>query len=159
MKLVLEKKDRIRMFEEGNKLPYDLLLLADETIDAIDQYIHDSEIYIYERGDETLAVYAYQMFDEESIEIKNIAVSKSNQDEGIGQKMLLDAVEKAKKRGFKYVLIGTSNAAFRQLYIYQKLGFEFYEIKKDYFTEKYHEPIIENGITLNHQLVLRKKLF
>ncbi|MBD0404355.1 GNAT family N-acetyltransferase [Flammeovirga sp. EKP202] len=158
MNLLLEKTDKIRLIQEGSKLPYDLLLLADETIEAIDKYIHDSEIYIYQRENETLGVYALQMFDGESIEIKNIAVSKTCQGEGIGQRMLLNAMEQAKDRGFKYILIGTSNAAFRQLYIYQKVGFEIYEVKKDFYTKNYSQQLIENGLPLNHMLVLRKQL-
>lgn len=158
MNLTLERKDKIRLIQEGSKLPYDLLLLADETIEAIDKYIHDSEIYVYERDGETLGVYVYQIFDGESIEIKNIAVSKKCQGEGIGQRMLLNAIEESKKRGFKYLLIGTSNAAFRQLYIYQKVGFEIFEIKKDFYTKNYSMDLVENGLPLNHMIVLRKQL-
>ncbi|OHX64722.1 GNAT family N-acetyltransferase [Flammeovirga pacifica] len=155
---VIQKKDKIKLFKEGQELPYHLLLLADETIEAIDKYIHQSEIYIYERDGETVGIYACQLMDGESLEIKNIAVSEDCQGEGIGQKLLTHAISNATKRGFKFLLIGTSNAAFRQLYLYQKMGFRFYKVLTDFFTKNYQQEIIENGLVLNDMLLLRKNL-
>ncbi|NLR91717.1 MULTISPECIES: GNAT family N-acetyltransferase [Flammeovirga] len=154
----IQTKGKIKLFKEGNELPYDLLLLADETIDAINKYIHDSEIYTYELEGETVGVYAYQLVGEDSIEIKNIAVSEKVQGEGIGQELLAHAIKNAKKRGFHYIFIGTANAAIKQLYVLQKMGFRFHEIRKNYYIEKYDQPMYEDGIQLNHQLVLRKEL-
>lgn len=35
----------IEKISDKDRIPYHLLLLADETIDAIDKYIHDAGIY------------------------------------------------------------------------------------------------------------------
>ncbi|ANQ51392.1 GNAT family N-acetyltransferase [Flammeovirga sp. MY04] len=153
-----QKKDRIKLFKADQELPYHLLLLADETIEAIDKYIHDSEIYIYERDQKTIGIYACQLLDGESLEIKNIAVSEEYQGEGIGQKLLSHAISNATKRGFKNLMIGTSNAAFQQLYIYQKMGFRFHKVLKDFFTDNYKKEIVENGLVLNDMLLLKKDL-
>jgi hypothetical protein len=40
----------IRLLEKDKKIPYDLLLLADETIEAINKYIQQSDIYVFERN-------------------------------------------------------------------------------------------------------------
>ena len=41
--------ESVRKLRTDEKIPYDLLLLADETIEAIDKCIEDSEIYILEK--------------------------------------------------------------------------------------------------------------
>jgi hypothetical protein len=42
-------KINIRQVRLDEKIPYDLLLLADETIEALDRYINDSDMYILEQ--------------------------------------------------------------------------------------------------------------
>ena len=36
---------------------------------------------------------------------------------------------------------------------YQKLGFNMTEIRRDYFTQNYPEPIWENGIQCKHMIM------
>ncbi len=64
----------IRPLQKDEEIPYNLLLLADETIDAINRYINDSEIFIFEKNNETIAIYVLQKISDDTIEIKNIAV-------------------------------------------------------------------------------------
>ena len=47
----------IRLLEKDKKIPYDLLLLADETIEAINKYIHQSDIYVLDRDNIIIAVF------------------------------------------------------------------------------------------------------
>ncbi len=72
--------------------------------------------------------------------------------------LLKDSFERATKRGFKEILIGTADIATKQLYLYQKVGFEIFDVKKDFFIEKYPEPIFENGVQLKDMWMLKKKL-
>lgn len=46
----------IRLLEKDKPIPYDLLLLADETIESIDKYIHQSDIYVLEQDKAMIAV-------------------------------------------------------------------------------------------------------
>lgn len=45
-----------RKLNQGNKIPYDLLVLADETIEAINKYIFDSDLYIVEQEDKVIGI-------------------------------------------------------------------------------------------------------
>ncbi|NMC77356.1 MAG: GNAT family N-acetyltransferase, partial [Candidatus Methanofastidiosa archaeon] len=60
----------IRQLQKDEEIPYDLLLLADETIEAINRYINDSEIFIFEKDNETIAIYVLQKISDYTIEIK-----------------------------------------------------------------------------------------
>jgi len=145
----------IRLLDKDKKIPYDLLLLADETIEAIDKYVHQSDIYVLERDNIVIAVFVLQAICSDTIEIKNIAVDTAFQGQGIGQGLLKDAINLAKEKGFKKIIIGTGDAGIKQLYLYQKVGFEIYDIKHRFFIDHFPEPIYENGIQLKHMIMLK----
>jgi N-acetylglutamate synthase-like GNAT family acetyltransferase len=148
----------IRLLEKNEKIPYDLLLLADETIEAINKYIHQSDIYVLDRDGVIIAVFALQTICSDTAEIKNMAVDTAFQGKGIGQELLKEAVNLAKEKGFKEIIIGTGDAGIKQLYLYQKVGFEIYAIKHRFFIDNYPEPIFENGIQLKHMIMLKMDL-
>jgi N-acetylglutamate synthase-like GNAT family acetyltransferase len=77
----------IRLLEKDMKIPYDLLLLADETIEAIKKYIHQSDIYVLDGDNTIIAVFVLQPICSDTVEIKNIAVDTTLQGQGIGQKL------------------------------------------------------------------------
>ncbi|HNR43602.1 MAG TPA: GNAT family N-acetyltransferase [Methanofastidiosum sp.] len=138
----------IRQLKKNEEIPYNLLLLADETVAAINRYINDSEIFIFEKDNKTLAVYALQKISDDTIEIKNIAVDTKHQRQGIGTLLLRDAISRAKAKGFKTIVIGTGDIAIKQLNLYQKKGFEIFDVKKGFYLDNYPEPIYENGVQL-----------
>jgi ribosomal protein S18 acetylase RimI-like enzyme len=148
----------VRLLDKDQQIPYDLLLLADETIDAINKYIHQSDIYVFDRDNIMIAAFVLQTISDDTVEIKNIAVDIAFQGLGIGQGLLKNAINLAKEKGFKKLIIGTGDAGIKQLYLYQKVGFEIYEIKHRYFIDNYPEPIFENGIQLKHMIMLKKDL-
>jgi aminoglycoside 6'-N-acetyltransferase I len=146
-----------RKLTKQESIPYHLLLLADETKEIIDRYAKDGEIYILESKSQIIAVYVLQVIDTERIEIKNIAVDRSYQGQGIGRFLLRDATKRAREKGYGTILIGTANGAIKQLYLYQKEGFDITAIKKNFFIDNYPEPIYENGILCKHMIMLEKK--
>ena len=148
----------IRQLQKDEEIPYNLLLLADETIEAINRYINDSEIFIFEKDNETIAIYVLQKISYDTIEIKNIAVDTKHQGQGIGKLLLRDAISRAKAKRFKTIVIGTGDAAPKQLYLYQKEGFEIFDIKKRFFLDNYPNPIYENGAQLKDMVMLKKEL-
>ena len=105
-----------------------------------------------------IAVFVLQTICSDTVEIKNIAVDTAFQGQGIGQGLLKDAINLSKEKGFKKIIIGTGDAGIQQLYLYQKVGFEIYDIKHGYFIDNYLEPIFENGIQLKHMIMLKKDL-
>ena len=153
-----KERQRIRQLGKDEKIPYDLLLLADETRQAIDKYVFDSEIYVLERENKIIAEYVLQPISSSEIEIKNIAVRTEYQGQGIGKLLLRDATSRAEEKGFKTIIIGTGDVATKQLYLYKKEGFEVFDVKKNFFIDNYSEPIYENEIQLKHMIMLKKEL-
>lgn len=147
-----------RRLQKEESIPYGLLLLADEEMQAIERYIHQSEIYVVERDDKTIGVYALYSIDEHTAEIKAIAVDEAYQNQGIGKLMLKDAEIRAQEKGFRELIIGTPTIAQKQLAIYKKAGFEWFDVKKDFFITWYSEPIFEDGVQLKDMAMLRKWL-
>ena len=150
----------IEKISDRDNLPYQLLLLADETTDAIDKYIYDSAVYIAKEnaGDEPIGVYALQQVNTATIEIKNMAVCKTFQNKGIGRLLINSAVAQAKEDGYSEIIVGTADAGTRQLRFYKNNGFEIFDIKKDFFVNHYPQPIYEYGTQLRDMIMLRKQI-
>ena len=149
---------KIKKLIVGEAIPYELLLLADETLESINRYIHNCDIFVYEIKEKLIAVYALQELDNDTVEIKNIAVVEEYQGNGIGKKLLQDASEKGIEKECKVILIGTGDASLKQLALYQKMGFEKFTTKENFFLNNYPEPIYENGIQLKHMIMLKRDL-
>lgn len=131
--------------EEIEKIPYDLLLLADPSKESVDDYINRGIIYGL-KTNEIIGVYVLIMTRPNTMELVNIAVKEKMQGKGIGKKLVLHAIQRAKEEGVKTLEIGTGNASLGQLALYQKCGFRIVGIDKDFFIKHYEEEIIENGI-------------
>ncbi len=130
--MIIDNFYTIRQLKSSEESPYQLLLLADETKEAIDRYIFESEIFVIEDKDEIIALYALRVINSTQIEIKNIAVRTDFQVQGIGSFLLNDAFVRAKISGFQSLLIGTGDASLRQLALYQRGGFKRYDVIKNF---------------------------
>lgn len=139
-------------------IPYDLLLLADPSIDAINKYFSRGYCYIAMHNDNIIATYVLYPLGENEIEIKNISVSEDFQRKGIGKQLLQHAESVARAKGFSLLIIGTSDTNSSPLKLYSKMGFEKYAIKKFFFTNNYPEPIYENGEQCIDMIMLKKQL-
>jgi aminoglycoside 6'-N-acetyltransferase I len=148
----------LRTLSPGEEIPYSLLLLADETKEAIDTYIHQSVISVLEHGKEMIAVCATAIISEGVMEIKNIAVRDDWQNKGVGYRFLLDIIDNAREQGYSELIICTADCAKKQLYLYQKVGFRISDIVQDYYRNHYPDPIIENGIELKDMVILKMYL-
>ncbi len=138
----------------GSELPYHLLLLADETKEAIDQYIFKSEIYLLHDGIENIAVMALYKNSDTELEIKNVAVIESYRNKGIGSILMDKAKKIAKENRYQKLTVGTSDTGFQQIRFYEKNGFIKNGILKDFFIENYPAPIYENGLQMKDMVLL-----
>jgi ribosomal protein S18 acetylase RimI-like enzyme len=144
--------------EKDDQTPYELLLLADPSKDLVDKYIKQSDTFIARQNEETLGIVVLFPLTEEMAEIKNIAVKPELQGRGIGSYLIENVVKVAAFKKYKSLVIGTANSSIGQLYLYQKLGFEIIEIRKNFFIDNYPEPIYENGLQAKHMLILTRRL-
>lgn len=151
-----QEPDRvIRKLLSGDEIPYNLLLLADETIEGIDRYIHESEVYVIENDERVIAGYVLFPVDSSVVEIKNIAVDSDYQGKGIGHRLLSDAIHRAREMGYGEIIIGTGDIATRQISLYESVGFTKYAVQKDYYVQIYPDPIYEQGVQLRDMVMLK----
>ena len=150
---------KIKKLHSKNDIPFHLLLLADETTEAIEKYIYDSDVYVVTGNElEPVAVFALYKISNSEIEIKNIAVAEAFRNKGIGSYMISEIKRIARMENFHSVIAGTPDCDLRQIKFYEQNGFIKYYIKKDFFVENYVEPIIENGIMLRDMIMLKSNL-
>lgn len=146
------------LLPSDSEIPYHLLLLADETKEAINQYIFSSDIYLLHDGTEDIAVIALYRKNNSELEIKNIAVIESYRSKGIGSILMNKAKEIAKENHYKTLTVGTSDTGFQQIRFYEKNGFIKSGVLKDFFIENYPAPIYENGLQMKDMVLLSHHL-
>lgn len=143
---------------KGAEIPYTLLLLADETTEAIDRYIFNSEIYLLHEESEEVAVMALYQNNDTELEIKNIAVIERYRSKGIGSILMNKAKEIARENGYKTLTVGTSDTGLQQIRFYEKNGFIKTGIRKNFFIENYPAPIYENELQMQDMIILEYTL-
>jgi ribosomal protein S18 acetylase RimI-like enzyme len=146
--------------QPGRSLPFHLFLLADETVEAIEKYIYNSDVYIVNQkdGKGTIAAFALYKISNAELEIKNIAISESLQGLGIGSSVINEIKKIAIANHYKRIIVGTPDNSSRLIHFYEKNGFTKYAMQKDFFIKNYSDPIIENGVTLRNMVMLKLDL-
>lgn len=147
-----------KKLNENESIPYELLLLADPSIDLINEYLKYSDVFVAKQNEKIIGVIVVLPLTAETAEIKNIAVDPEFQGKGIGSFLIVQVVQIALFNNQKNICISTANSSIGQLYLYQKLGFEITEIKRNFFLENYIDPIYENSIQAKHKVILKKIL-
>lgn len=147
-----------RKLTAQDKNPYELLLLADPSIEIIEKYLKTSKVFVVEQNEMIIGTIVFQPLVNNLSEIKNVAVLPEFQGQGIGEYLIQNVIQIARQMNFKTIQIGTANSSVGQLYLYQKLGFDISEIRKDFFIRNYKESIYENGIQVKHMIMLMQTL-
>ncbi|MGP4072043.1 GNAT family N-acetyltransferase [Piscibacillus sp. B03] len=148
----------IRKLTKHEVPPMDLLLLADPSISLINDYLEKGECYVAEIEERIVGVYVLLPTKHETVELINIAVAEEYHGKGIGKKLVLDAIQQAKRGGYQTIEIGTGNSSIHQLALYQKCGFRIMTIDHDFFIKNYDEEIYENGIQCRDMIRLAQDL-
>lgn len=139
-------------------LPFSLLLLADETIAAIEKYIYDSAVYMLMNAQEAVGVAALYPLSADELEIKNIAIAPTYQNKGIGSLLIRQIIEIARRQSYKTLIVGTADTGSQQIRFYERNGFKKYALRKNFFIKNYPQPIFENGVQLKDMLLLQQQL-
>lgn len=146
-----------RPLHKHEDLPYHLLLLADETIEAIEQYVHQSEVYMAEIEGEPMGVVCLYPVDARTVEIKKLAIAERYQGRGYGT-LLMDGIKERVKKDHATMIVGTADAGRRQIAFYEKNGFRKFGLKKNFFIDHYKAPIYEDGVQLRDMVMLKLEL-
>ncbi len=149
---------KIRQIRASEPMPFALLILADPSKAVIDKYLKLSKVYVAAINELDIGVFVLQKLEKGIFEIKNIAISPDFQGQGIVTFLIEYAIRIARNLKAKTIQIGTANSSLGQLALYQKLGFEISEIKKDFFIDNYKEAIFENGMQAKDMIMLQKPI-
>ncbi len=152
------KNLNIERLAPGDEIPYKLLYLADEHREAVADYLNRGECYVAALNGETVGEYVLLPTRPLTAELVNVAVAPEWQGQGIGKRLVLDAIERARAAGYVILEVRTGNAGIGQMALYQKCGFEMYAVDVDFITRHYPEPIFENGILCRHMVCMRMHL-
>jgi ribosomal protein S18 acetylase RimI-like enzyme len=138
-----------------------LLLLADESLQQVRSYMHSGELYAFV-GRDGIAVGIVLTIpaEQNSVELKAVAVDTTQQNRGIGRRMLAAVIEELRRRGVRRAIVGTANAGIGQLAYYQKAGFRLLRVERDFFSPARGYPAVmeDNGIRLRDRVWLDLEL-
>jgi len=81
-----------------------------------------------------------------TLDLVNLAVADVWQGQGIGTRLVQDAMARARAGGARTLEVGTGNSSLAQLGLYQRCGFRIVGVDRDFFPRHYLRPIEEDGI-------------
>lgn len=145
-------------YKTNEPIPYSLLLLADETKEAIDKYIYDSKLfYAYTELNPTpIGIIALYQVSSSVLEIKNIAIDNQEQNKGYGKQLIDFSIQYATENLYKELIVGTGDTSSQSINFYLKNGFQPYNIRPNFFLENYPFPIYENGKQMQHMILFKR---
>lgn len=146
---------RIEKISKDKKQFLDLLLLADEQENMIDQYLTDGDLFaLYD--DDLKSVCVVLPIDNETCELKNIATYAHCQGRGYGR-ALIRFVADCYKNQFKTMFVGTGEVPWI-LSFYKSCGFVPSHRIRNFFTDHYDHPMFDGDIQLVDMVYLKKDL-
>ncbi len=135
----------------------ELLLLADPDPLQIANY-GEVSYFVLAVADELVGAIVLGNQQPDSVEIVNLVIKPSYENQGYGSFLLSFAEQFARQQAKQSIVIKTSTTSLKQLYLYQKLGFRCIEIVPSYFLRHYEQPIFENQLPVKDQIILKKLL-
>lgn len=144
--------------QEVLKEDWPLLLTADPSRESIENYLFESIFLEVRKEEELIGLLVLQAVSDKKAEIMNLAVSRMQQNHGIGSRLLQRALLDMKDFAYESFEVRTGTTSFGPLYFYQKNGFRVTAVETDYFTDRYPEKLVENGLVLKDCLVLTQSL-
>ncbi len=146
--------DQLRIEESGGDFRHlmPLLLIGDESEAMISRYLPQGRIYVGMLDERVVAVCVVTIESDHCVEVKNLAVEPEMQRRGFGRAML-SYVESCFPG--HVIMLGTGETP-STLRFYEMCGFRYSHRIKDFFTDNYDHPIIEEGVQLRDMLYLSK---
>ena len=145
---------RIERIAEGKDDYLPLLLVGDESAEMIGRYIDCGNLYVGFVGDSAVAVCVTVDLNDDTVEVKNLAVREDFRRRGIGSQMLrhIEGISAGRT-----VTLGTGESP-SNLRFYSACGYRYSHRVADFFTDNYPAPIIEEGIQLRDMIYLSKRI-
>lgn len=137
-----------------------LLMLADDSEQQVRGYLQKGTLYVAVQNDQVVGVALAIPVTLGEVELKAIAVDPAFHNQGIGTEMLSLLMRALEHRGYRRIVLGTGNSSIGQMAFYQKSGFRFWRIERDFFSPErgYPEGIEENGIPLRDMIWFERSI-
>lgn len=144
---------KIKKILTDKKQFIDLLLIADEQEDMVDQYLERGDVFALYDGD-LKSVCVVTKEGEGIYELKNIATYKEYQGKGYG-KILMEYIFNYYSDKCKIMFVGTGDSLLT-IPFYECCGFRISHKVENFFIDNYDHPIFENGSQLIDMIYLRR---
>lgn len=153
-----QKEITLHLISSNDRQAYlDLLLMADESESIVMRYINDGDLFAVHYNDSIVGVVLFTFHPGQIIELKNIALQPPYRQKGLGKIILLRSFELYKSKGYKKMIVGTSNSGIGAITFYQKVGFRMYEVRRNFFLN-YPTVIFEDGIRALDMIMFERDL-
>jgi len=145
----------VTIIEQGKKQFLNLLLLADETEEAIDLYLDRGTLFaLHDDGLKGVCVVTDEGGGE--YEIQNLAIAEAAQRRGYGR-YLIDYICRYYKDKALVMLVGTGDTP-AMVSFYENSGFVFSHRIVDYMLAHYEQPIYEDGVQVRDKVYFKRTL-
>ena len=134
----------------------DLLLVADESAEMIERYLHRGDLLALVEDGEARALCVLTQEEPGTFEIKNIVTVLEHQRKGYGRRLVALVAERCRDRG-DWLLVGTGDVP-GILRFYEGCGFERSHVVENFFVDNYDHPMYEDGHQLVNMVYLKKRL-
>jgi ribosomal protein S18 acetylase RimI-like enzyme len=135
----------------------ELFAMAEDSASRLDSYLEAGDVLVAVAGGRIVGhVQLVDSADTWESEIRNIAVEPSQRGCGIGRKLLDAAVDVARARHRRRLVVATAAADIDNLRFYQRAGFRLHSIERDAFTESdgYPRHATADGIDVRDRVWL-----
>ncbi|MDI6666731.1 GNAT family N-acetyltransferase [Leuconostoc falkenbergense] len=137
---------------------YSSLLEADPSQEKVNDNIQHSSVFIAKNDGKVLGIILLRERTIFQTEIVNLSVLKKYRGKGIASQILSFIISWSQANNYKNLYVCTGTTSFEQMYLYQKCGFRFDKIERDYFVDNYQNKIIENKLRLKDRIQLKLDL-
>ncbi|TCC47004.1 GNAT family N-acetyltransferase [Kribbella pittospori] len=132
---------------------------ADDSEQQINTYLNLGTVLVAEDDGEIIG-HLQLIPDNDTAELKSMAVAESRRGAGVGRALVRAALEHCRQNGARSLLVATAAADTGNLHFYQRQGFRMLSVERDAFVAStgYPDEIVIDGIPLRDRVWLGHEL-
>ena len=149
---------KVEKVERDKERYMPLLLLADPDEGMIGRYLPKGDMFILLDGfsGSLRSICVVVEVESHVCELKNLATLPAYQHQGYGRRLVTYICRYYHGR-YERMLVGTGDSPLT-IPFYESCGFRRSHVVKNFFTDNYPQPIIEDGVVLRDMVYLAKEL-
>jgi GNAT superfamily N-acetyltransferase len=134
---------------------------AEDSSAQLDAYVDDGRVVVTWLGDDPVGhLQLVETGRDGEVELKNMAVADRLRGQGVGRGLVEAAITTAHDDGHRRMVVATAAADTGNLRFYQRCGFRFTRIERDFFGPEtgYPDEVVIDGITLRDRVWFDREL-